>query len=557
MVTHNAAPAKTVPPEMPILFFDRERARRERTQAERPRDWTTQEVAELYRVRDRLADAGLAIALATGASDEGDPWAVFETIDTGEVVVHVARIDGQLVVVNPATSACYRGLDFRAVTDRMLAGADAAVQPKKASNVVPHPRSVLTAFVAAAVVLAEMTRGIEDARAAEGERAPSAGSTRPGEDGLLALLSRLLARDSSGAAAVAGAGAWGVVAAAAIATDLELRAERGPSEAALGLAEHAIAKVAAMPGQDAWSAPLSRGEASEAIETVSGDVAPPPGMVVAVHQGRPSDSRLEEVRFETPVQANSREALATHEKAEITTAIDGQAAPVALPALLPITTSPPLRLSEGTGDVVRAEVRVETAAPRVAALVDKIESSVLVMSLSALAARSEPGLVLATAAGDLHLRVSGDRLVFDDAASADTTSDLEPDAAEPTAEPRGEAEAGSLVPAPTSDLPTVEPPAPRPDPTPATPAPQPARMSFHENAQAPAHFTDGVIDVFFFRGGVAHIHNFRFGEDILLVNGSHGLSNWMRDVTIEGADIKIVGTDGSTIWLVDSLHTFA
>lgn len=119
--------------------------------------WGAQDVAELYRVADHLTRLGFPVVVCTGWSDEGDPWAVFERQGTGDVVVHVARIDTVLVVVDVAQDRMYRGADFRAVADQLMADVVPIVQPPRdRGNVVMHPSMALTIFVGAALVAASL-----------------------------------------------------------------------------------------------------------------------------------------------------------------------------------------------------------------------------------------------------------------------------------------------------------------------------------------------------------------------------------------------------------------
>jgi len=141
--------------------------------------WQNQDLAELYRVRDRLAASGLAVDVDSGVSDEGDPWFVYQQSGTDNVVVHIARIDTQIHVINCVTNSVYVGLSFREVADRMLEDAPLAVgsELKRSSNVVLHPSAFLTAFVAAAVMLVDL---IEHNRA---EAAEPVGDPDPAGEG--------------------------------------------------------------------------------------------------------------------------------------------------------------------------------------------------------------------------------------------------------------------------------------------------------------------------------------------------------------------------------------
>ncbi|WAJ28710.1 hypothetical protein [Antarcticirhabdus aurantiaca] len=120
--------------------------------------WQNQDLAELYRVRDRLCAAGLSVEVEGGVSDEGDPWFVYCQSGTDNVVVHIARLGTEIHVINCVTGGTYVGSSFRDVSDRMLDDAPVALgaQLRRSSNVVLHPSAFLTAFVAAALMLVDL-----------------------------------------------------------------------------------------------------------------------------------------------------------------------------------------------------------------------------------------------------------------------------------------------------------------------------------------------------------------------------------------------------------------
>lgn len=121
-----------------------------------PREWGSQELAELYRVSDYLNRAGLPVETESGCSDEGDPWFVFVRQDSGDVIAHFARIDGLFVAVSTVTGTTYRGRTFRSVIDQVL-HRHPMVLPRESpqgTRLLLHPSVVLTAFIAAAFLLA-------------------------------------------------------------------------------------------------------------------------------------------------------------------------------------------------------------------------------------------------------------------------------------------------------------------------------------------------------------------------------------------------------------------
>ncbi len=115
--------------------------------------WTNQELAELFRVADILKEAGLPIETDSGLSDEGDPWFVFCRTDSGDVVAHFARIDGEVVACGLPRDAVFRGRDFRAVA-RQLLSDQPLVLPRRHddSTTLLHPAVIITAFVATALL---------------------------------------------------------------------------------------------------------------------------------------------------------------------------------------------------------------------------------------------------------------------------------------------------------------------------------------------------------------------------------------------------------------------
>src|SRR6516164_7030752 len=60
-------------------------------------DWSQPELAEFYRVEDALTKSGVGISTDRGLTDEGEPWFVFFRQDNEEVIVHFARIGGNML----------------------------------------------------------------------------------------------------------------------------------------------------------------------------------------------------------------------------------------------------------------------------------------------------------------------------------------------------------------------------------------------------------------------------------------------------------------------------
>src|SRR5262245_66439599 len=88
--------------------------------ARRPLGWSYEELAHLHRAAKILVKDGLHLDTDHGVTDEGDPWWVFCDSDTGEIVVHFARIGGRYVACAPFRSGGLTGHTFRDVVDKTL-----------------------------------------------------------------------------------------------------------------------------------------------------------------------------------------------------------------------------------------------------------------------------------------------------------------------------------------------------------------------------------------------------------------------------------------------------
>lgn len=118
--------------------------------------WSNQEIAEFYRVTEILGHAGIAIGIDGGVTDEGDPWQVFFREDTGDILAHFAKIDGDYVIACPPTGDVLRGSDLRDMVASMMRRQPVlmAKADKSKSNVYLHPAMVLSTFIVMAYLLA-------------------------------------------------------------------------------------------------------------------------------------------------------------------------------------------------------------------------------------------------------------------------------------------------------------------------------------------------------------------------------------------------------------------
>lgn len=117
------------------------------------KDWSQAEQAEFVRVTAILRNAGLPVVVEGGLSDEGDPWTIFLREDTGDVIVHIARVDGLIVAASAASDDVVSGPNFRSVMDRVLRGQPLVLPTTRPGDTVfMHPAAVMTAFVATALM---------------------------------------------------------------------------------------------------------------------------------------------------------------------------------------------------------------------------------------------------------------------------------------------------------------------------------------------------------------------------------------------------------------------
>ena len=120
--------------------------------------WSNQELAHLYRVKRLLDAAGIACEIDHGSTDEGDPWLVF-CDGTGEVFIHLCRIDGCYLLDSPNVTHPLTGTDFNglidAFTQRHIPDGEQStaqagqrvVRFERNGTVFLHPATMLAALV--------------------------------------------------------------------------------------------------------------------------------------------------------------------------------------------------------------------------------------------------------------------------------------------------------------------------------------------------------------------------------------------------------------------------
>jgi hypothetical protein len=132
----------------------------------RSRDWSSQELAEFYRVESALVQAGLNIDTERGLSDEGEPWFAFCRRDDGEVIVHIARIGGFYALAGPAYEGIAYGHDIGTLVRDLITRFPLVHVPGNKrgspSKIFLHPAALLAAVVATAFFKSSEARALTD-----------------------------------------------------------------------------------------------------------------------------------------------------------------------------------------------------------------------------------------------------------------------------------------------------------------------------------------------------------------------------------------------------------
>jgi hypothetical protein len=83
--------------------------------------WTAAERERLSELSDRLSANGAKVEVVYGMTDEGDPWCVIKD-ENEEVLIHVARINGQFVIHDASADSVQEGDTLWSACDRLLGG---------------------------------------------------------------------------------------------------------------------------------------------------------------------------------------------------------------------------------------------------------------------------------------------------------------------------------------------------------------------------------------------------------------------------------------------------
>jgi hypothetical protein len=266
-------------------------------------NWTNEELAELFRVVDILGRAGVAIDTDMGLSDEGEPWFAFCRADTGDVIVHFSRIDGQFVAVSATTDTVVRGSNFRRVAETLVNRQPLILPaPSSGQKLFLHPAVILTALVATTLAQMKSWDGqelfaLQDASGGAMEKAADASLPETIKSGFMDALHFVL-RGFTGSAE----------------TRLAPGEHSGPTALGLGLGHLSLASVVAYAiSVIQGSSILEDANIAEEEPQTSGDIAaakpdraalPPP---IAAHD-TPSDAGA-------PVLSATGKELAAEKKA--------------------------------------------------------------------------------------------------------------------------------------------------------------------------------------------------------------------------------------------------
>ena len=116
------------------------------------RDWSSQELAEFYRVEAAMLPSGLRVTPERGVTDEGDPWFIFCRAEDDEVIVHFARIEGRYLISAPSFGGNVSGYDFSTLVRDMVARNPVLRPARRDENVTFHPSALLVVLVASALL---------------------------------------------------------------------------------------------------------------------------------------------------------------------------------------------------------------------------------------------------------------------------------------------------------------------------------------------------------------------------------------------------------------------
>jgi len=176
----------------------------------RPRGgWSNEERAQFMRIERILGESGFLVEVEHGVSDEGDPWCVFCSAATGEVMIHAARLGRRYIFDSSALPQPIEGVSFFNCAERFFEQAALPVPvSSKRNGLMIHPSALLASLFLTVILYAQATAPYQGA---DGKGAEIIGAGADGESPLIARLKQIIqqAADFVGASEGTVSGAQG------------------------------------------------------------------------------------------------------------------------------------------------------------------------------------------------------------------------------------------------------------------------------------------------------------------------------------------------------------
>jgi hypothetical protein len=120
--------------------------------------WGNVEMAQFARIQRLLENVGMHIDVEHGITDEGDPWCVFCSNTTGEVIIHAARLDGLYMFDSPVLRTPIEGRSFQHCAEKFLDEAMQAIPVvRRRSTLQVHPSALLASVFLTIILHAQAT----------------------------------------------------------------------------------------------------------------------------------------------------------------------------------------------------------------------------------------------------------------------------------------------------------------------------------------------------------------------------------------------------------------
>lgn len=117
--------------------------------------WSNDENAQFARIQRLLTEAGVLVEIEEGITDEGDPWCVFCSDATGEVIIHVAVIDGCYFFDSAVLPEAIQGRNLYDCAQRFMDDASLPAY-SRSPKIMMHPSAMLTGVILTIFLYLEM-----------------------------------------------------------------------------------------------------------------------------------------------------------------------------------------------------------------------------------------------------------------------------------------------------------------------------------------------------------------------------------------------------------------